>query len=37
MTFEGRRVPSISYNGMLDPLHQCQVIPYLRELAAAGS
>jgi glycosyltransferase involved in cell wall biosynthesis len=29
----GRRVLFISYNGMLDPLGQSQVIPYLRELA----
>ncbi|HEX8161009.1 MAG TPA: glycosyltransferase [Pyrinomonadaceae bacterium] len=30
---DGRRVLFISYNGMLDPLGQSQVIPYLRELA----
>jgi glycosyltransferase involved in cell wall biosynthesis len=29
----GRRVLFISYNGMLDPLGQSQVIPYLRTLA----
>jgi glycosyltransferase involved in cell wall biosynthesis len=29
----GRRVLFISYNGMLDPLGQSQVIPYLRALA----
>jgi glycosyltransferase involved in cell wall biosynthesis len=29
----GRRVLFISYNGMLDPLGQSQVIPYLRELS----
>lgn len=29
----GRRVLFISYNGMLDPLGQSQVIPYLRSLA----
>jgi glycosyltransferase involved in cell wall biosynthesis len=33
---EGRRVLFISYNGMLDPLGQTQVIPYLRELAKRG-
>ena len=33
---EGRRVLYISYNGMLDPLGQSQVLPYLRELAARG-
>ena len=33
---EGRRVLFISYNGMLDPLGQTQVIPYLRELAQRG-
>jgi glycosyltransferase involved in cell wall biosynthesis len=31
----GRRVLFISYNGMLDPLGQSQVIPYLRELSDA--
>ena len=36
MTLEGRRVLFISYNGMLDPLGQSQVIPYLRELAKMG-
>lgn len=35
-TLEGRRVLYISYNGMLDPLGQSQVLPYLRELAARG-
>ena len=30
------RVLFISYNGMLDPLGQTQVIPYLRELAKRG-
>jgi glycosyltransferase involved in cell wall biosynthesis len=36
---EGRhkRVLFISYNGMLDPLGQTQVIPYLRELAKRGT
>jgi hypothetical protein len=33
---DGRRVLFISYNGMLDPLGQTQVIPYLRELAKRG-
>ena len=33
MALEGRRVLFVSYNGMLDPLGQSQVIPYLRELA----
>jgi len=36
MGLEGRRVLFISYNGMLDPLGQTQVIPYLRELAKRG-
>src|SRR3989442_613714 len=36
MTLEGRRVLFISYNGMLDPLGQSQVLPYLRELAKHG-
>jgi len=36
MGLEGRRVLFISYNGMLDPLGQSQVIPYLRELACRG-
>ena len=31
-----QRVLFISYNGMLDPLGQTQVIPYLRELAKRG-
>jgi glycosyltransferase involved in cell wall biosynthesis len=33
---EGRSVLFISYNGMLDPLGQTQVLPYLRELAKRG-
>src|SRR5215218_2844578 len=33
---EEKRVLFISYNGMLDPLGQTQVIPYLRELAKRG-
>ncbi len=36
MGLEGRRVLFISYNGMLDPLGQTQVIPYLRELTKRG-
>jgi glycosyltransferase involved in cell wall biosynthesis len=36
MALEGRSVLFISYNGMLDPLGQTQVIPYLRELAKRG-
>ncbi|HXD32578.1 MAG TPA: glycosyltransferase [Pyrinomonadaceae bacterium] len=32
----GRRVLFVSYNGMLDPLGQSQVLPYLRELARRG-
>lgn len=36
MTLEGRSVLYISYNGMLDPLGQSQVLPYLRELARRG-
>ncbi|HEX6189888.1 MAG TPA: glycosyltransferase [Pyrinomonadaceae bacterium] len=36
MTLKGRSVLYISYNGMLDPLGQSQVIPYLRELSKAG-
>ena len=36
MALTGRRVLYISYNGMLDPLGQSQVLPYLRELAKQG-
>ena len=36
MELEGRRALFISYNGMLDPLGQSQVIPYLSELAKHG-
>ena len=36
MTLVDRRVLYISYNGMLDPLGQSQVIPYLKELSNAG-
>ncbi|HXM46326.1 MAG TPA: glycosyltransferase [Pyrinomonadaceae bacterium] len=36
MSIEDRRVLFVSYNGMLDPLGQSQVIPYLKELSRAG-
>ena len=36
MALSNRRVLYISYNGMLDPLGQSQVIPYLKELSGAG-
>ena len=36
MALDGRRGLFISYNGMLEPLGQTQVIPYLTELANAG-
>src|SRR5262245_44202970 len=36
MGLEGRRTLFISYNGMLEPLGQTQVIPYLSELTAKG-
>jgi glycosyltransferase involved in cell wall biosynthesis len=36
MPLSGRRVLFVSYNGMLDPLGQSQVIPYLRELSREG-
>src|SRR5215217_9494133 len=36
MSLEARRVLFISYNGMLEPLGQSQVLPYLRELAKRG-
>jgi glycosyltransferase involved in cell wall biosynthesis len=36
MGLEGRRVLFISYNGMLEPLGQTQVLPYLRALAKRG-
>jgi glycosyltransferase involved in cell wall biosynthesis len=36
MTLTNRRVLYVSYNGMLDPLGQSQVIPYLRELGRRG-
>jgi glycosyltransferase involved in cell wall biosynthesis len=36
MTLANRKVLYISYNGMLDPLGQSQVIPYLKELSRLG-
>ena len=36
MVLSNRRVLYISYNGMLEPLGQSQVIPYLRELSKLG-
>jgi glycosyltransferase involved in cell wall biosynthesis len=36
MSLAGKRVLYISYNGMLDPLGQSQVLPYLRELSKVG-
>jgi glycosyltransferase involved in cell wall biosynthesis len=36
VSLKGKRVLFISYNGMLDPLGQSQVIPYLKELSRAG-
>jgi glycosyltransferase involved in cell wall biosynthesis len=36
MSFAGRRVLYISYNGMLEPLGQSQVIPYVKELSKLG-
>lgn len=36
MTLDGKRVLFISYNGMLEPLGQSQVIPYLVELSKRG-
>lgn len=36
MTLVDSRVLYISYNGMLDPLGQSQVVPYLKELSHAG-
>ena len=36
MTLNGAHVLYISYNGMLDPLGQSQVIPYLKELNTRG-
>jgi glycosyltransferase involved in cell wall biosynthesis len=36
MSLDNRRVLYISYNGMLDPLGQSQVIPYLKELSRKG-
>jgi glycosyltransferase involved in cell wall biosynthesis len=36
VSLKDKRVLYISYNGMLDPLGQSQVIPYLRELSGEG-
>lgn len=36
MALHGKRVLFISYNGMLDPLGQTQVLPYLKQLAELG-
>ena len=36
LSLNDKRVLYISYNGMLDPLGQSQVIPYLRELSGEG-
>jgi glycosyltransferase involved in cell wall biosynthesis len=36
MTLAGKKVLFVSYNGMLDPLGQSQVIPYLKELSRRG-
>ena len=36
MALANSRVLYISYNGMLDPLGQSQVIPYLKELSKRG-
>ncbi len=36
MSLADQRVLYISYNGMLDPLGQSQVIPYLKELSKLG-
>ena len=37
MSLAGKHVLFISYNGMLDPLGQSQVIPYLKELSKRGA
>lgn len=36
MYLQAKRILYISYNGMLDPLGQSQVIPYLKELSKLG-
>ena len=36
VSLKDKRVLYISYNGMLEPLGQSQVIPYLRELSGEG-
>jgi glycosyltransferase involved in cell wall biosynthesis len=37
MSIAGKQVLFISYNGMLEPLGQSQVIPYLKELSKLGA
>jgi len=37
MSLAGKQVLFISYNGMLEPLGQSQVIPYLKELSKLGA
>jgi hypothetical protein len=37
MSIAGKQVLFISYNGMLDPLGESQVIPYLKELSKLGA
>jgi glycosyltransferase involved in cell wall biosynthesis len=37
MSLAGKQVLFISYNGMLEPLGQSQVIPYLKELSKLGT
>jgi glycosyltransferase involved in cell wall biosynthesis len=37
MSIAGKQVLFISYNGMLEPLGQSQVIPYLKELSQLGT
>src|SRR5215510_7785466 len=36
MSIQAKRVLYISYNGMLDPLGQSQVTPYLKQLSRRG-
>src|SRR5437867_13286776 len=37
MSLAGKQVLFISYNGMLEPLGQSQVIPYLKQLSKLGA
>lgn len=37
MSLTGKQILFVSYNGMLDPLGQSQVIPYLKELSKVGA